>query len=62
MAEGENVHCCMVEPNDETEGWVQVPYLDRDDERIGDVVPGRVVYLPVTILRDSGRQVSLIPE
>lgn len=45
-----------MEPKEETEGWVQAPY--REDEE-GQEVPGALVYLPVTILRPTGREVSL---
>lgn len=56
VAQRETACCCKVDPEDETEGWVRVPYLDADQE--GQVVPGVLVYLPVTILRQAGREVS----
>ena len=57
MAEGKTAHCCTVDVTEERDGWVRAQYLDLDDER---KVPGAYIFVPVTILRDSGRQVSLI--
>lgn len=57
MAEGKTAHCCTVDVVEERDGWVPAQYLDLDDER---KVPGAYIFVPVTILRDSGRQVSLI--
>eukprot|EP00903_Cladosiphon_okamuranus_P015367 g14193.t1 len=56
VTEGENVHCCTVDPSDEMDGWVRAPYLDEEED--WREVPGAFVYLPVTILRPSGRKVS----
>lgn len=46
-----------MDPSNETVGWVRVPYLEEED---GQEVAGAFVHLPVTILRASGRQVSLV--
>lgn len=57
VAQGEDVHVCTVRRSDEKEGWVEARLLDMDEG--GREVPGAPVYLPVMILRDSGREVSL---
>eukprot|EP00903_Cladosiphon_okamuranus_P015361 g14187.t1 len=56
VTEGENIHCCTVDPSDEMDGWVRAPYLNEEED--WREVPGAFVYLPVTILRPSGRKVS----
>eukprot|EP00752_Nemacystus_decipiens_P017478 g15670.t1 len=59
VVQGETAHCCTVDHAQEKDGWLPARYRELDDNR---EVPGVQVYIPVTIVRGSGRQVSSAAE
>ena len=44
------VHCCEADPEDEREMWARVRSFDEEGSEAN---PGKLIYLPVTLIRQS---------